>query len=48
MNQGKLPVLTKASEWLTLALNELDSHSWTTAPEALADHEPVFKAHPQS
>jgi len=46
MNQGKLPVLTKASEWLTLALNELDSHSWTTAPEALADHEPDIQGSP--
>ncbi|WAQ92904.1 hypothetical protein PtA15_17A386 [Puccinia triticina] len=33
----KLPVLIKASQWLTLALNELDSHSWHTAPEEPGD-----------
>ncbi|KAA1107108.1 hypothetical protein PGT21_002436 [Puccinia graminis f. sp. tritici] len=34
----KLPILIKASEWLTLALKELDSHSWQSAQEVSEDH----------
>ncbi|POW08211.1 hypothetical protein PSTT_07705 [Puccinia striiformis] len=43
----KAPVLIKASEWLTLALNELDSHSWPSlVPEALmADHQRMDEIH---
>ncbi|PLW50048.1 hypothetical protein PCANC_08191 [Puccinia coronata f. sp. avenae] len=38
-NADKLPVLIESSEWLTLALKELDSHSWKSTPEPPADHE---------
>jgi hypothetical protein len=38
-NADKLPALIEASEWLTLALKELDSHSWKSTPEPPADHE---------
>ncbi|KNF04742.1 hypothetical protein, variant 2 [Puccinia striiformis f. sp. tritici PST-78] len=46
-NLEKLPVLIKASEWLTLALNELDSHSWPSlVSEALmADHQRMDEIH---
>ncbi|KAI9600684.1 hypothetical protein H4Q26_000474 [Puccinia striiformis f. sp. tritici PST-130] len=46
-NLEKLPILSKASEWLTLALNELDSHSWPSlVSEALmADHQRMDEIH---